>query len=382
MLPPITIPNCDQAFNSVDEVEAAADSIEPECMNLYLIDALRSNLTQSVSEYKDVLQTDYDKKFGWYQDAVREQFPVALRAFLKANSSNYFECTSYTMEAWSEKPVGENVSSPCPSNPRGTGYATFIWSATDKKGFSADLEEATGITVDQLSWGTVDDSRCVNNPDPSLGPQTTCDGSKNYGMPHLEGDFPVSNPKEIISARLPNITTFEHQSSTISMLADSSLYLGNTIDIVDGASLLVFMVSSSIASMKSVEDIGEEYHKEKVEEAILLFISAFLLLIPGLGEIVDSVEMTSVAITLRAIGAAGDVGVGIYSIVSAHDAGAGEIFLALLGGIAILDVFQAPALFARAAKARRAMEAGDIAKLGNEVKGGMAQIDKLKQSCR
>jgi hypothetical protein len=75
------------------------------------------------------------------------------------------------------------------------------------------------------------------------------------------------------------------------------------------------MVSNSIASMKSIEDI-EEYHKEKVEQAILLFVSAFLLLIPGTGEIADSVELTSIAITLRAIGAAGDVG---FSILKRHE---------------------------------------------------------------
>ncbi|KAL4938837.1 hypothetical protein BDV06DRAFT_225618 [Aspergillus oleicola] len=380
VLPPITIPNCDQVFTSLNDVEAAADSIQSECMNLYLIQALRSNLTSSVSEYQDVLKTDYDKKFGWYQEAVREQFPMSLQAFLKANSSSYFECTGQTMEPWSEELQGKNTSQSCPYNARDTGYAVFWWTATDKDGFLEDLEEATGIIPDQLSWGTLDKPQCVNSPTPAQ--PTQCSGSKNYGMPHLNTDFPASNPKEIISARLPNITTFEDQSAMISTLADSNLYLGNTIDIIDGASLPVLMVSNSITSMKSVEDIGEEYHKEKVEQAILLFISAFLLLVPGIGEIADSVELTSIAITLRAIGAAGDVGFGIYSIVSAKDAGAGEIFLALLGGLGVLGMFEAPALFAKAAKARRAMEAGDIAKLGDEVKGGMAQIDKLKQLCR
>ncbi|PYH28364.1 uncharacterized protein BO87DRAFT_431586 [Aspergillus neoniger CBS 115656] len=134
--------------------------------------------------------------------------------------------------------------------------------------------------------------------------------------------------------------------------------------------------------MKGVESISEEYHKEMVEEAILLFVTAFLLLIPGLGEIADSVELTSVAAALRAIGAAGDAGFEIYSVVSVKDAGASEIFLALLGGLGILDMLKAPSLFAKAAKATRGMDAGDIAKLGEEVKGGMAEIDKLKQLCR
>jgi hypothetical protein len=68
--------------------------------------------------------------------------------------------------------------------------------------------------------------------------------------------------------------------------------------------------------------------------------------------------------------------------MSTKYAGAGEIFLALLGGLGVLDMFEAPALFAKAAQARRTMEAGDIAKLGDEVKGGMAQVDKLKQLWR
>jgi len=200
--------------------------------------------------------------------------------------------------------------------------------------------------------------------------------------PDLPRDFTVSNPKDIISARLPNITTFQSQSDTLSSLATSDLYLGNTIDVVDGASMLVLMLSNSIASMNSVEKIGAEYHKEQVEQAILLFVSAFLLLIPGLGEIADEAELAAVAITLRAIGAAGDTGFGIYGIVSAKDGGPAEIFLAILGGLGILDMIRAPALFAKAAKARRAMSAEHIATLGDEVKGGIAQIDKLKKLCR
>lgn len=64
--------------------------------------------------------------------------------------------------------------------------------------------------------------------------------------------------------------------------------------------------------------------------------------------------------------------------MSAKDAGAGEIFLTFLNGLGILDMLEALVLFAKAAKVRRAMDAGDIIKLEDEVKGGMAQIDKLK----
>lgn len=377
--PPLKLANCDQEFNSLDDVEAAADSIDPECMNAYLIQALSGNLTSSLTKYHDVLKTDYDEKFGWYEDAVREQFPKSLAAFLKANASKYFDCTSQTLIPPGGKPEGKNISSGCPSNAADTGFGVFYWTAKDKEGFLSDLEETTGISPDQLTWG-IDKSMCTPNLGPSQPQQ--CSGSRNIGKPVLPDGFKVNNPKSIISARLPNITTFQGQSDTLASLANSGLYLGSTSDVVDGASMLVLMVSNSITSMKSVEKIGSEYHKEQVEEAILLFVTAFLLLIPGLGEIADEAELAAVAITLRALGTAGDAGFGIYGIVSAKDGGPAEIFLAILGGLGILDMLRAPALFTKAAKARRAMSAEDIAALGNEVKGGMAQIDKLKQLCR
>ncbi|KAJ6073194.1 hypothetical protein N7467_011279 [Penicillium canescens] len=379
VLSPLKPTNCDQVFDSLDDVEAAANSIAPECMNTYLIQALNGNLTSSLAKYHDVLKTDYDEKFGWYEDAVREQFPKSLAAFLKANASNYFDCTSQPLHSPDGQPEGKNVSSGCPSNALDTGYAVFYWTAKDKDGFLNDLEESTGISPDQLLW-EIDKSHCTPNLGPSQPP--VCSGSRNIGKPVLPDKFTVSNPKTIISARLPNITTFQDQSDTLASLATSHLYLGDTSDVVDGASMLVLMVSNSITSMKSVEKIGSEYHKEQVEEIILLFVTALLLLIPGAGEVMDEAGLAAVAITLRAIGAAGDVGFGIYGIVSAKDGGPAEIFLAILGGLGVLDMVRAPALFAKAAKARRAMSPEHIATLGDEVKGGMAQIDKLKQLCR
>ncbi|KAL4797271.1 hypothetical protein BDV19DRAFT_359256 [Aspergillus venezuelensis] len=257
----------------------------------------------------------------------------------------------------------------------------------NKDGFLADLEEATGISPDQLSWDVVNGHKCVY-PGGSVYPKAIgripkkCSDNKNYAMPHLARKFPVSNPKEIISACLPDITAFGDLLALVVRNAGKDLYSGSTIDVVDGASLLVFMVSNSIASMKSVEEIGEKYHKEKVERTILLFVSALLLLIPGLGEIADSFELAFVASTLRAIGVAGEVGVNIYGAVSAEDSGPGEIFSSLLGGLRIPNIARAPANFARAARAMRAMDPGDIAKFGEQLREGMGQIDKLKQLCR
>ncbi|KAJ5096653.1 hypothetical protein N7456_007374 [Penicillium angulare] len=369
---PPKLVNCDQAFTSLDDVEAAADSIDDECMNMYLIQALHGNLTSSLTAYHDVMKTHYDQKFGWYKDAVRLQFPRNLASFLSTNSSKYFTCTFTGLDRETHQPWGPNDTAPCPSDAESTSYEKYWWTAKDKDAFLADLEETTGITSGQLSWEE-NETHCSG--------VSTCRGSIDIGKPTLKKDFPVGNPKEIISARLPNITTFQDQSDTLLSLASADLYTGNLTDVVDGASVMVLMISNSITSMKSVEKVGSEYHKDVVENAIMLFVMSIILLIPGLGEIADELDFAALAVTLRAIGVTGDAGLGVYGIVSAKGEGVGEIFLAVLGSLGILDMLEAPSLFAKAAKARRGMSAEDIAALGDEVKGGMAQVDKLKKLC-
>ncbi|CAI7613651.1 unnamed protein product [Penicillium crustosum] len=168
---------------------------------------------------------------------------------------------------------------------------------------------------------------------------------------------------------------------TLASLETSDLYLGDTSDVVDSRSMLVLVVSNSITSTKSVKKIGEKYHKELVEDIILIFVLAPLL-IPGVGELANEAGLAAIAITSRAIGAAGDVGLSIYGIARAKDSGPTGIPLAILDRLDVLDMVKAPGLFAKAAKARRAMTPEHIATLGGEVKSGMARIDKLKQLCR
>ncbi|OQD68325.1 hypothetical protein PENPOL_c003G01633 [Penicillium polonicum] len=67
--------------------------------------------------------------------------------------------------------------------------------------------------------------------------------------------------------------------------------------------------------------------------------------------------------------------------VSTKDSGPTEIFRAILGGPGVFDIVRASTLFAKAAKARRATTPEHTATLGGDVKGGMAQIDKLKHLC-
>lgn len=105
------------------------------------------------------------------------------------------------------------------------------------------------------------------------------------------------------------------------------------------------------------------------------------LLIPGLEEGAEAFELGTLAASLRMIGTAGDVGMSVYDVVNIKENGLAAVFGILLVGAGALSMIRAPAGFANAARARRAISAAHIDALGTEVKGGMAQVEKLIQRC-
>jgi hypothetical protein len=214
--------------------------------------------------------------------------------------------------------------------------------------------------------------------DSSTGDQGT---TTNYGKPWMKKDYTIDNPKDTVSKRLPNITAFHENLDFTAGLANYSLYSGDTSDVVDGASTLVFMVSSAVTSMSRVEDIGENYEEQKIINAILWFVTGVLFLIPGLEEGAEALELGTLAASLRLIGTAGDVGVSVYDVVNIKENGPATVLGILLAGAGALSMMKAPSGFANAAKARRAISATHIDALGTEVKGGMAQVEKLIQRC-
>jgi chitinase len=76
-LAPFEYTECSETFDSLDALSAAAD-IPDICMNVYLMQALSGNLTSSLNKYNDILENDYDEKFGYYVNAVKAASPHAL----------------------------------------------------------------------------------------------------------------------------------------------------------------------------------------------------------------------------------------------------------------------------------------------------------------
>lgn len=73
-------------------------------------------------------------------------------------------------------------------------------------------------------------------------------------------------------------------------------------------SLPAVMVQASVASMQNVTFIGEEYEKEQ-KDFLFIFLSAFFLLIPGLGDALDTAfDITAFSRMFSLTSQAGDAG--------------------------------------------------------------------------
>lgn len=375
-LEPFQMIECTESFDNLDDLESAT-GINDYCMNTYMMQALHGNLTKSVDRYQDVLDNDYDQKFGWYKEAVRHSAPGSLESFLKKHASKYFDCTC--MQLGSNGlylPGAKNKTCECPHNPHEGASYHYWWAAKDKDQFETDLLKTAGISSDWLMY-VAGGAHCEVH----MHTPTVCGGSVADGMPSLKEDYQISNPKQVISQRLPNIKSFRDQLDFIAMLSANDAYLGDTSDVVEGASMLALMLSSSVSSMKQVAAIGKKYEDEKIKEIILLFVTSILLIIPGVGEIAEAADLAVLAVTLRVIGEAGDAGLAVYDIVSSKEVGPAVIFGAILGGLGALDMLRAPSLFSKAAGARRGMSAKYVETLGSEVHGGSNQVEKLIKRC-
>lgn len=362
---PIYPINCTLSFDNLDDLESASD-IDDYCMNIYILQALSGNLTASLSKYQNELDDGYDKKFGWYEEAVRGSAPISLASFLAKNATKYFDCTITDM--------GKNYTDRgCISVDQ---FKTdCYWTAHNRTLFEQDLFEVSGISSDWFTYETYEDT--------GIRGARTGDvwNAEYYGQPHLKKDFKINNPKDAISKRMASITELQSTLDFTAFLANESMYMGDVSDAVDGASLAVFMISTSVTSMSQVADTGQHYEDDKVKNMILMFVTAVLFIIPGLEEGAVALELAEIANILRMIGTIGDVGMSAYDVVQAKDNAPAAVFGALLGGLGALNMLKAPGSLGVAAKARRGMSADHIEALGVEVKGGLGQVEKLIKTC-
>lgn len=119
------------------------------------------------------------------------------------------------------------------------------------------------------------------------------------GSLELRPDFEVPNPKEDIGKSIGNIRDlpafFRSEADTIKIdwFGDQ-----DPADAVDGAAVPVFMIQQAVKSMHDIYEAGKEIQKEEMKNLIITCLTAFLFILPGLGEAMAAITGIAMIVSL------------------------------------------------------------------------------------
>lgn len=142
------------------------------------------------------------------------------------------------------------------------------------------------------------------------------------------------------------------------------------MDMADAAVLPALSMEQAVKSMEDVVKDANEIQKAEREEFILNFLSGLLFFIPVIGSAIGGATMASVRAMLHLIGAVGEAGLLVYSIIENPDNAYMAIFSSLAGASLGRGGFR------EAAVHKRSMSSSEINDLGR-IKDKLNVIDNI-----
>jgi hypothetical protein len=223
----------------------------------------------------------------------------------------------------------------CPTSiPESSDQAALdavAYTCTNRDGFNNDLVEKYGISGDWVIFGTYIARIHAGCKGATVG----CGEVQNTfwtGFP-LPGTYDVDNPKDTIQPILEKRADFLASMDYQALWAQEWLNEVDLSEIADAASLPVFMTADAVTGMDTIIETAHEIEEEERKEGILGFVSAILMLIPGVGGAIDQAVLIGLRRLLLLIGDIGNVALTIYDSISNPDGAAFAIFGLLLGGV-------------------------------------------------
>ena len=350
-------------YNSVDEI-IADSNIPQNCMNMYLMNALSATISTALDNYTNIMNNGYEGKYNAYAREVRGQGYWAWNTVWGEDQNKYFTCY--------ETQQGKNQTVSCGGTPSGSDYYYVV---TDETTFCKDLENTYNLDCDWITW------QDTTYSDPGTGGIACerygdCPVGGHIYWPNLDDNFDVYDPSAVITQALSNYTAFSGWLEESAVAASGWLFSAMDSDAVDASSTTVFSVSAAVQAMQQVADVGAQAEAEQRKEMILAFITAFLLIIPGVGEAADGVAaLAAVARIAKLVDVAGNTALSIYGTVQDPKSAPMAVAGILLGGAALRD----ESAWGKAASEARTISQDTIKGLGAGVADGMA---KVKQTCK
>ena len=385
---------CDDSMNAND-LQKLLDNIDniPEvCQARFILDILSNELDDSLTEFNDVADNQYDDVFGYYANWVKDSINSQIVAFMEFGSgpgNKYFKCHYQYGHV--------DDTSSCMGMPHfwDDDYtSTVTYELTDSDGFYDELESDYGIQKEWVKFGDHEDPYTCADPGdlPPRAGTTRCRELFHYrkNFPQrVDGDqVKIANPKDVIEASMGNITAL--QTTIIATQCEYAFRMyreagasGSDNDPVVAVSMPVFQLSTSVDNMKQIKAIGTKIRDEERKNLILMILSIVLMVIPFVGEELGPLvgSVTQVARIATIIGEAGNAAVTVADIIE-DPLSAPFAILGLLGGIGApgSKVTETEA-FGKAAAARKAMSASKLAKFSQAFKDKDALVQKLVKTC-
>jgi hypothetical protein len=107
----------------------------------------------------------------------------------------------------------------------------------------------------------------------------------NVGMPQAAPSFIPTNPKDIITQALPQISSMQDSILARQMDISSGTWNNGTDDVVEVLSMPVFMISQALEAIANIKEVGEKEKKDKKVALILEILGIIFAFIPFLDEL-------------------------------------------------------------------------------------------------
>lgn len=285
---------------------AAATGIPSYCMDIYTIQVVGDMLPVAMSNYSSV-DNDYNSLFDYYVEYIKDLVPTQINAFMAAGGAGnkYFDCVYNNGQQ-------NFTAAPCPLsvNELETFY-TIYYVPKDLDGFWAELSSTYGIDQSWAQLGEwVDEYSC---------PSQRCEAysHKKVGVPMAADSYTVPNPKAIIEAALPNITTLAATIQATRWDVLLGQWSGSQDDVVQVVSTPVFMIQQAIDSMATVKSLGKAQKDEDKKNLIMEILSIVFVFIPFVGETIGLIGDVSAQLIrmIDLIGAASNEALSIVDVV-------------------------------------------------------------------
>ncbi|KAL2060446.1 hypothetical protein VTL71DRAFT_9477 [Oculimacula yallundae] len=392
-------PACTGHYSNLDDIVNAGNNIPSNCIDKYIAQAEIAIMDRSLQSYSETINNGYDKKFKIYAKQITLLVPSQLEKWMaKAQASGFWKCeetalvvcckdcsSAQACQNGCENKAGcvtgkRTFTVNCPTKiPNGSSQIVqpkLAYTLTNPDGFYKAVADEYGI---DKSWIKLGDFLARAHAGCGGGNPNPVECGKLYntywsGFP-LAGNVQVKDPKDLIAPNFENNKALRTQLDNELKLSEWDLSQATQGDLVDAGSIPSLLLQQGVSSMAKVVDVADDITEAERKDTIFNFIMGALLLLPGVGALLDAVALTALRSVILLLGALTEVALTVYDIVQDP-----KNALWLLFGFLMAGGRGNGRSLSQAAGKKRSLSQDDLKGL-SPIRGDLDKIHNLRTKC-